>query len=413
MNSCDTNSVGTRCKPAACFATTLLVIFASVAGASDKVCGVYTNIVEFAGQKSIDEAIASNSPFLMEKHKRSMSVSHASENLRQVRNAGFNTLFMTIYPLWGKDWWEIPAARNLVKDAIVQAKPLRVHLGLSLFNANFCADPSRYPGASRTIQCDGTRPSWVCFLDDGLWKTYERNVVEMAKLAVDGIFLDPEAYGPECYLCFCDNCVSKFNAWSGEKMPGGLVKPDGWLYEHHLWEKYTRDWHDREVRRHANALRDAARAVNPKLQLSSLLWEYPVAVGANDARAGFYKNLAIGLGTKEMPAWTLPEHTYYSDASDLHRIIEEMHVDLRAMHADDVVKVLPGIRLLRRPASSLADRGKVIAEDDVPGYWLYELADLEGKAPIEFEGAFVDPAEDYWKALVQMNKFIQGRVEKR
>ena len=40
-------------------------------------------------------------------------------------------------------------------------------------------------------------------------------------------------------------------------MPTGLVKPDGWLREHGLWEKYTREWHDQEVRRHANAMRDA------------------------------------------------------------------------------------------------------------------------------------------------------------
>ena len=72
--------------------------------------------------------------------------------------------------------------RNLIKDAMVQARPLHVHLGLSLFNANFCENASRYPGASRTIQCDGTRPSWVCFFDDELWKYYQKNVTEMARL---------------------------------------------------------------------------------------------------------------------------------------------------------------------------------------------------------------------------------------
>jgi len=413
MNRCDTNWLGVRCKCAVVVAT---VLFASLLGhANDKVCGVYTNIVEFAGQRAMDEAVAANPAFLMEKHKRAMRVSRAAENVKLVREANFDTLFMTIYPLWGKDWWENPAARNLIMDAMVQAKPLRVHLGLSLFNANFCENPARYPGASRTIQGDGTRPSWVCFFDDELWKTYERNVVEMAKLGNDvldslaGIFLDPEAYGPECYLCFCDNCVRKFDAWSHEQMPTGLVKPDGWLRERGLWEKYTRDWHDQEVRRHANRLRDAIAAVNSHLQLSSLLWDYPVAVGASDARAGFYRNLAIGLGTKERPAWTLPEHTYYSDAEDLHRIIGQVHKDLREMRAEEVVRVLPGIRLLRRPASSLGDRGKVIAEEDVPGYWLYELADLGAKTPIDFEGALVDPAAEYWKALAEMNRVVEGR----
>ena len=415
MNCRDINCTWTRCQSSILLLTTLLLPLAAPVSASEKVCGVYTNILQFAGQQALDDAVAASPPFLLAKHKDSMRVSGAVENLRRVSDAHFNALFMTIYPLWGKDWREIPAARNLITDALAQSRPLRVHLGLSLFNANFCADPGRYAGASRTIQCDGTRPSWVCFFDDELWKVYERNAVELAKLGDEvhgplaGIFVDPEAYGPECYLCFCDNCVNKFNAWSHEQMPRGMVKPDAWLHEHRMWEKYTRDWHDQEVRRHANALRDAIHAVDSKLQLSSLLWDYPVAVGASDARAAFYKNLAIGLGTKAQPAWTLPEHTYYSDAADLHRVVEQVHVDLREMHADDVVKILPGIRLLRRPASSLGDRGKVIAQDECGGYWLYELADLGAKTPIDFEGALVDPAEDYWKALAEMNKFIQGR----
>src|SRR5439155_15147361 len=175
-----------------------------------------------------------------------------------------------------------PAARGLVKDALVQCQgKARVHLGLSLFNAPMCENPARYAGALRTVQCDGTRPGWVCFFDDELWKYYQKNVVEMARLdgevpgVLDGIFLDPEAYGPECYLCFCDNCVKKFDRWAGAEMPGGLVKPDAWLREHGLWEKYTHDWHDQEVRRHATALRQAIYAVDPKLQLASLVMDDP------------------------------------------------------------------------------------------------------------------------------------------
>src|SRR5262249_1628489 len=157
----------------------------------------------------------------------------------------------------------------------------------------------------------------ICFHDDALWDYYIRNTVELAKLGaevpdvLDGIFIDPEAYGPECYLCFCDNCVRKFNAWAHEQMPPGEVKPDAWLHARGLWKKYTIDGHDQEVGRHAAAMREAIHAVNPKLQLSSLLWDYPVAVGVGDARQGYFRNLAIGLGTKEKPAWTMPEHTYY------------------------------------------------------------------------------------------------------
>jgi hypothetical protein len=384
-----------------------------------KTCGIYTNIIEFAGQDAMDAAVAASPPFLLDKHKRYMTTSRSAENLKRVTDAHFNTLFMTIYPIWGKDWWTIPAARNLVKDALIQCQgKIRVHLGLSLFNGNFCAAPSRYPGALATVQCDGTHPSWVCFFDDELWKTYTKNVCEFAKLgkelpgALDGIFIDPESYGPECYLCFCDNCVRKFNAYAAAEMPSGLVKPDAWLHEHKLWEKYTVDWHDHEVLRHATDMRNAIREIDRDVQLSSLLWDYPVAVGASDARGGYYRNLPKGLGTKEKPAWVLPEHTYYSDATDLERIIHEIDKNIAEMNATGTIRVLPGIRALRRSVASLADRGKVIQAANVPGYWLYELADLQGKKPIEFEGELIEPAENYWHAFAEMNKSLETKQER-
>jgi hypothetical protein len=380
-----------------------------------KIRGVYTNILEFASLAAKKSAIEALPSFLSDEHKRALAGNSTAGNLKLVSDCGFDTLFMTIYPLWAQSWWSVPPALGLVRSAIEQAKgTARVHLGLSLFNGQFCADPSRYPGASRTIQCDGTRPSWVCFFDDRLWDLYIRNAVEMARLgreipnALDGIFLDPESYGPECYLCFCDNCVKKFNAWSGEKMPTGLVKPDSWLLARTgLWKRYAVDWLDYEVHRHASALRDAVHAVNPALQLSSLLWDYPVAVGANDPRQHYFRMLAIGLGTTQKSSWTLPEHTYYSDAADLDRIIKQIEMDVSADGASERVRILPGIRLLRRSASSLIDRGRVIHDSKAAGYWMYELADLgKSKQPIDFEGDLVDPISDYIAALSKMNHLI-------
>jgi hypothetical protein len=379
---------------------------------TSKVCGTYTSVISFAGREAREAAIRAEPSFLMDKHKKMMAGDNAA-SLQLTRDCGFDTLFMTIYPFWGKDWWAIPAARALAKDALVQSRgKFRVHLGVSLFNGNMCADPSRFPGALRTVQCDGTRPSWVCFFDDELWKYYTKNVTEMVNLGgevpdvLDGIFIDPEAYGPECYLCFCDNCVAKFNKWSGQGMPKGLVKPDGWLHERGLWKKYSVDWHDQEVRRHATALREAIHAINPKLQLSSLLWDYPAAVDVIDPRRQFYRMLAIGLGTKEKPSWTLPEHTYYSDAGDLDRLIKQIERDVADAGAGGTVKVLPGIRLLRRDAASLAARGNVIHDSNAAGYWMYELADLAGKTPIDFEGTLVDPPEKYVDELAKMNRIV-------
>jgi hypothetical protein len=269
-----------------------------------KVAGVYTSVIAFASRRALDDAIASDPPFLMDKHKKMMAGIDDQASLKLAHDCGFNTLFMTIYPLWGREWYDIPAGRELVRDAIKRSRDsgLHVHLGLSLFNAWFCQDPSKYKGASRTIQCDGTRPDWVCFFDDELWKTFIKNAVEMAKVGkeaggMQGLFVDPEAYGPELYLCFCKNCITKFNAYAHEQMPTDVVKPDAWLHAHGLWDKYTKDFHDHEVLRHATDLRLAIHAIDPQLQLSSLLWDYPVAVGSGDARQQYFRMLAIGLGT--------------------------------------------------------------------------------------------------------------------
>ena len=74
-----------------------------------------------------------------------------------------------------------------------------------------------------------------------------------------------------------------------------------------------------------------------------------------------------------------------------------------------MVRVLPGIRVLRQPAASLIERGRAIRDADVPGYWMYELADLAGKTPIDFEGTLLDPPEKYVRALAEMNKIIHSR----
>src|SRR5437867_4365919 len=108
-----------------------------------KTCGVYTNILQFDSRQARDDAIRAQPSFLMDKHKRMIAQGDAAPSVQLVKLCGFNTLFMTIYPLWGKDWWTIPAARNLVKDAIAQSKGVaRVHLGLSIFNGGMCDNPA-------------------------------------------------------------------------------------------------------------------------------------------------------------------------------------------------------------------------------------------------------------------------------
>jgi hypothetical protein len=386
---------------------------------SEKVCGNYTSLLSFASPEAKRKAAAahpaSQPTFLLEKHRKYLLSAKNDPEIALAREAGFNTAFITLYPIHGHDWWAIPEARALVTSAAERARDnFHVHLGFSLFNAWMCQDPGKYPHASRTIQCDGTRPSWVCFFDDGLWDYYIKNAVELARVGnetpgnIDGIFVDPEAYGPECYLCFCDNCVRKFDNWSGEKMPEGLVKPDGWLLARGLWNRYAKDWHDHEVLRHAIDLRNAVHAINPKLRLSSLLWDYPVAVGVGDPRQQYFRMLAIGLGTRDHPSWVLPEHTYYSDGPDLERIIDQVYEDIDAAGAGGQVEVLPGIRILRRSASSLMERGEVIRHSRVPGYWFYELADLGDKGIIDFEGAPTDPVPQYIGAMKKMNGQIRS-----
>src|SRR5438046_5791634 len=96
------------------------LVLASAASlrASEKVCGVYTSVISFASREARDAAIRAEPSFLMDKHKRMMAGDNAA-SLQLVHDCGFDTLFMTIYTLWGKDWWAIPAARNLVKASLV------------------------------------------------------------------------------------------------------------------------------------------------------------------------------------------------------------------------------------------------------------------------------------------------------
>ena len=103
----------------------------------------------------------------------------------------------------------------------------------------------------------------------------------------------------------------------------------------------------------------------------------------------------------------MPEHTYYSDAPDLKSITNDIERDLAACGFADQVRILPGIRLLRRPASTLKDRGDVLQKSNAVGYWMYELADLQGKTPIEFEGALADAPEKYVSALHEMNASVE------
>src|SRR2546423_13507235 len=100
----------------------LLLGSAACLRAAEKVCGVYTSVIDFASRDARRQAIEAQPAFLMEKHKRYMSAEDGGNgaNLRLVHDCGFNTLFMTIYPLWGREWWGVPAARKLVNGAVAR-----------------------------------------------------------------------------------------------------------------------------------------------------------------------------------------------------------------------------------------------------------------------------------------------------
>ena len=56
-------------------------------------------------------------------------LSFAMTILEMARDCGFNTLMLTMYPLHGHDWWDVPAYEALVCDTIHQARAagFRVH----------------------------------------------------------------------------------------------------------------------------------------------------------------------------------------------------------------------------------------------------------------------------------------------
>jgi hypothetical protein len=87
--------------------------------------------------------------------------------------------------------------------------------------------------------------------------------------------------------------------------------------------------------------------------------------------------------------------------------VGQIEQDIASAGAAGMVKVLPGIRLLRRDAASLRERGEAIKASTAAGYWLYELADLRDKTPIDFEGALIDSPAKYIDALADMNRALR------
>src|SRR4051812_42305178 len=76
----------------------------------EKTSGVYTSIISFAGQEAMTAAVNAKTSFLKDKHKKAMATSSSAANIDLARRCGFDTLFMTVYLLWGTDWWAIPEA---------------------------------------------------------------------------------------------------------------------------------------------------------------------------------------------------------------------------------------------------------------------------------------------------------------
>ena len=113
--------------------------------------------------------------------------------------------------------------------------------------------------------------------------------------------------------------------------------------------------------------------------------------------------------TAAHPDWEGPVSAYAIDDGERLILIDPIAVpdDVRALFGSrEVVTVLTST-WHERDAASLAPRGKVLRDSNAAGYWMYELADLAGKTPIDFEGALVDPPAKYVESLAEMNRAIR------
>src|SRR4051812_3401473 len=99
-----------------------LVATATFAAEPAKTCGIYCSILEFTSQEALQNAVNAQPSFLSEKRRNRMANMRNDDDIQRAKDAGFNTLFMTIYPLQGYDWWTNPAAVGLIKDAIVRSR---------------------------------------------------------------------------------------------------------------------------------------------------------------------------------------------------------------------------------------------------------------------------------------------------
>ncbi len=239
-----------------------------------------------------------------------------------------------------------------------------------------------------------------CPNDPRQWKyAFEARALAIADEAEDGrpggMLLDPEMYGANIGMypgsgCMCDACWRQFLADTRTVAPVELdpAKRQEWLREHGRQKLY--EAHQEQVLTSlVRGAREAIHAEYPGFTLGFLLY----------ADTAFFRGLARGMGTPEMPAIIATESTYaagYSTGG-----VDDMVTHLQRIGAH--VQFVPGLWISRWHPEDLKAHAYHCAKH-ASGYWLFTTHSL-ALPPERLKGdyAIPYPAVDYWRALKEAN----------
>jgi len=178
------------------------------------------------------------------------AVASPEQIVSNVASIRFNAILCTVRPEMTTD----PRFRELLSRA--RSRGIAVHAVLSTMVPGWTASvPAGTEADTLAVNSSGRRVSeWLCPSRPRVRGWAVELACALARLGVDGVQLDYIRFGgPD--LCFCDLCKKNSAAWLPSH-PG------------RTWE----DWRDAVITSLAGEVRDAIRAVNPKIQFSCSTW---------------------------------------------------------------------------------------------------------------------------------------------
>ena len=343
-------------------------------------------VVLFAGQVTAMSAPINErgvKPAWVQQEKIRGYWSAPSDIIKPLHEAGFNTLFQRLEIAVDEEQRsneQLYPGRSFKEEEaeVLKASRLAKELGMRYFHvldpgpvesipfAGFKNNPRRYH--------DGKMP---CPLDKVFWDRvitnrfmYVIKLLSQDTYQLDGLLIDPEMYyfngGFMTIPCYCEDCIKEF---SKQKSKGkelcelDLEKRIAWLSEKNLLLDYEK-WQSDVVAERIAEMRGKIRSERPGLILGFFIFQ-PLP---------WFKALAKGLSTEDMPVWICTEGTYSGAFNDDYlKYQKKLEEQVGAPYA-----FLPGIWVGYDEKGNLPEAFMKVVPSNVyhrailsAGYWVY------------------------------------------